>query len=96
MSAYFVVQANVKDPDKLAAYSQQAGPIINKYQGELLLKAPVLEVIGGEAEFERVIILKFPDAGVAREWYNCEEYQALIPQREEGAQMLFTLVEAPD
>ena len=51
---------------------------------------------GGESDFERVIILKFPDADVARNWYNCEEYQALIPLREEGANMLFTLIEAPD
>jgi uncharacterized protein (DUF1330 family) len=96
MSAYFVVQATVKDPEKLAAYSQEALPLISAHQGELFLRAPVLEIMGGESDFERVIILEFPDADVARNWYNCEEYQALIPLREEGANMLFTLVEAPD
>ena len=96
MSAYFVVQATVKDPEKLAAYSQDALPLITAHQGEFFLRAPVLEVMGGESDFERVIILKFPDADGARNWYNCEEYQALIPLREEGADMLFTLIEAPD
>jgi uncharacterized protein (DUF1330 family) len=96
MSVYIIVQATVKDPEKLAAYSQEAGPTIAKHQGELFLRAPVLEVMAGESDCERVIILKFPDTDTARNWYNCEEYQALIPLRDEGADMLFTLLESPD
>ena len=96
MSVYILVQATVKDSEKLAAYSQEAVPTITKHQGELLLRAPVLEVMAGESDYERVIILKFPDADTARNWYNCEEYQALIPLRDEGASMLFTLLESTD
>jgi uncharacterized protein (DUF1330 family) len=96
MSAYVVVQAKVKDAEKLAAYSQAAGPTIAEHQGELMLRAPVVEVMNGESDFERVIIVKFPDAEAARNWYSSEDYQALIPLREEGATMVFTLLEAPD
>ena len=96
MTAHVLVQVKVKDPEKLAAYSQAAVPIIAEHQGELILRSPVLEVMSGESDFERVILLKFPDAEAARNWYSSGEYQALIALREEGANMVFTLLEAPD
>lgn len=96
MNAIIVVQAKGKDAEKLAAYSQAALPIVAAHQGELFLRAPVVEVMSGESDFEKVILLKFPSVDAARNWYNSEEYQALIPLREEGADMVFTLLEVPD
>jgi uncharacterized protein (DUF1330 family) len=39
-------------------------------------------------------LIKFPDINAARTWYNDPAYQALIANRYEGADMLFTLSEA--
>jgi uncharacterized protein (DUF1330 family) len=96
MPAYVLAQVKVKNPEKMAAYSQAAGPTVAAFGGELTLRAPVTEVLAGESDVERVVMIKFPDADAARGWYTSEAYQALIPLRTEGADAVFILTEMPD
>lgn len=93
MAAHVIIYATVKDPDKLATYAKGAGPTLAAHGGEFIMAAPVLETLTGQGKFDKYVQIKFPDADAARAWYNSDEYQALIPDRDEGADMLFTLVE---
>lgn len=40
-----------------------------------------------------MVMLEFPDADAARGWYGSEAYQALIPVREQAADMTFVVLE---
>ena len=95
MVAYVVVQAKVKNPEKLAEYAKAAGDTVAAHGGRISVCASVLETMTGEADFDRFILLEFPDADTARGWYQSADYQALIPNRDEAADMLFTLAEMP-
>ncbi len=96
MATYVIAQATTKNPEKLAAYGQAAGPTITAYGGEFFMRAPVLEVLCGDASFERFLMIKFRDAETARAWYNSDAYQALIPTRNEGADISLLLVETAE
>ena len=96
MAAYVIAQVKVKDPEKLAAYSQAAGPTVAEFGGKLIVRAPALEVLSGDVDYDRCVIMEFGDAASARAWYNSEAYQALVPLRSQGADVVFTLAEAAE
>jgi uncharacterized protein (DUF1330 family) len=90
MSAYVVVQATPKDPDKMQQYGAAAGPTLAAYGGKLAVGGPI-ETLYGECPHERMVVLEFPDAAAARKWYNSEEYQALMPLRKAAMDAVFVL-----
>ncbi len=96
MTTYVIAQATTKNADKLAAYGKAAGATIAEYGGEYVMRAPVLEVLCGNASFERFLLIKFRDADTARAWYNSAAYQALVPVRDEGADVTLILVETAE
>jgi uncharacterized protein (DUF1330 family) len=92
MPAFVVVLAKIKNPEKLAEYSKAAGPIVAQYGGKFTTRAPIVESLTKNAEFNRFVMIEFPNPDAPRTWYNSPEYQALIPLRDEGAEMIFSLV----
>ncbi|MDA1099020.1 MAG: DUF1330 domain-containing protein [Proteobacteria bacterium] len=95
MTAYVAVHAKIKDPEKLAIYAQSAGATVAAHGGEFGIRAAIVETLTGPDGYNRFVMIQFPDADAARTWYNSAEYQALIPNRDAAADMLFTLSEAP-
>lgn len=93
MAAYVIAQVKIKNPEKFAAYGKAAGPTIVEHGGELVVRAPKLEMLAGQADFDRCVIIKFADSESARTWYQSEAYQAAIPLRDEGADVVFTLAQ---
>lgn len=80
MTAYVVVSYDITDPDGYAAYGPAAGPSVAKYQGEVVIAdrdATALE--GGKPG--NVVVLRFPSAEAAEEWYRSPEYQTALPHR---------------
>lgn len=95
-SCYVVVLAKIKNPEKLAEYSKAASPIVAKYEGKFVTRAPIVESLTQNSDFDRFVMIEFPNPDIPRTWYQSPEYQALIPLREEGAEMIFSLVINPD
>jgi uncharacterized protein (DUF1330 family) len=96
MPAYVVVLAKIRNPEKLAEYSKAAGPIVEKYEGKFVTRAPIVESLTRNSDFERFVLIEFPNRDIPRAWYNSPEYQALISLRDEGAEMIFSLAVVPD
>ncbi|WP_416899005.1 MAG: DUF1330 domain-containing protein [Minwuia sp.] len=95
MTAHVSVQIKVKDREKLKEYGKQAPATVAAHGGRFIVRGNVTEVLSANADLDVVAMLEFPDAATARRWYNSPEYQALIPVREQGADMVFSLVETP-
>lgn len=95
MTAHVAVTIKVKDREKLGEYASKAPDTVAAHGGKFLIRGPVSEVLSGNAEYNVFALIEFPDADTVRAWYGSTEYQALIPTREAGADMIFTLVETP-
>ena len=93
MSSYIIVESNVLDSEKLKQYSQLAAPTVAKLGGEFLVKGEVL-ALQGESEFSKRAVIKFSNQLTAKQWYQSEEYQALIELRNQAMESRFHLVEA--
>ncbi|WP_419904986.1 DUF1330 domain-containing protein [Kiloniella sp.] len=90
MSAYLVAHFAVKDPTRMAAYSQAAGPVIASFGGKLLFKGGVDGVLTGTDALPGTAVFQFPDQDKLNEFYNSSEYQALTSAREAGAEMVLS------
>lgn len=95
MTVHVSVQIKVKDREKLKAYAAKAPDTVAAHGGRFLIRGNVTEVLSGNADLDVFALIEFPDAETVRGWYDSPEYQALIPIREEGADMVFSLVETP-
>lgn len=80
MAAYVIVTYDIVDPEGYQAYGPLAGPSVAKYHGEVVTAGPPLDTLEGKAP-ANVVVLRFPSADTARDWYESPEYQAALPHR---------------
>ncbi len=90
MSAYVVVHVNPLDAEKAAEYSAVAGPSVIQHGGEFVCKGPS-ESLHGDELGKMMVIVKFADKEAAKAWYYSDEYQAIIPVREQAFKASFIL-----
>ncbi len=90
MTAYVVVHATPKNPEKLQAYSALASQTLANYGGKFAARGPC-EVLAGDHAHKVLVVLEFPDKESARRWYASPEYQAAIPVRLEAMDSVFIL-----
>ncbi len=83
MAAYVVAQMHVHDLEKYLLYASQVGATISNHGGKILA-ANEADVREGEPPFTRTIIGEFPTVQAAHDWYDCEEYQAIVSLRLES------------
>ena len=75
MAAYIVVQVKVEDPVKYEEYKQQVPATIEAYGGRFLVRGGETEVLEGDWNPERFVILEFDSVERAKEWWSSEEYR---------------------
>ena len=85
MSAFVVFHGNINDPDKFGVYAKGVPPTLQPFNGELSLRGKVGRVLAGNHDQKIVALLKFPDLENVHAWYESDAYQALIPLRDEAA-----------
>ncbi|MCC3861479.1 DUF1330 domain-containing protein [Pseudemcibacter aquimaris] len=90
MTAYFVARFKIKDAGALASYSQEAGPIIKSFGGELLFKGGADQILTGEITLPNIAVFQFPDQSQLDAFYNSDDYKALKIAREKGAEMVLS------
>jgi uncharacterized protein (DUF1330 family) len=75
MAAYLIAQVKIRDPDIYKQYAARTPPIIAKFGGRVLARAGSIEVLEGDEQQRRVVVIEFPSIDAAREFYSSPEYQ---------------------
>jgi uncharacterized protein (DUF1330 family) len=91
MTAFIVVDLTPADAEKAQAYGAAAATTVTNYDGEFVVKGEIEALNGGDHHQTKAII-KFPDREAALNWYQSDEYQTLIPLRDQGFDSIFHLV----
>ncbi len=81
-SAYFLAIYNIANGEMFKKYQDLAIPMLKKYGCEVLTLGDVIvdNIVEGEP-FEMAVILKFPSATDAKNWYRSPQYQEILPIR---------------
>jgi uncharacterized protein (DUF1330 family) len=74
MAAYVIAHIDVKDPVKYEDYKKMSPVSIGKFGGRFIARGGAVEVLEGTWEPKRLVLLEFPSAEAARQWYESEDY----------------------
>ncbi len=94
MAAYVIGHISIKDPEKWAAYRSQVPATLAPWNAELVFRGKRMAVFSGEHPHTDTVVLRFADADSARAWFASPAYQALIPLREQAADVVLIGYEA--
>jgi uncharacterized protein (DUF1330 family) len=93
MAVYAVVNVQITDPARYTEYREQAPATIARYGGKYLARGGKVEVLEGDWNPQRLVILEFESMERFHEWYNSPEYAPLKQLRREAAVTAFVIVE---
>ncbi|MXY59750.1 MAG: DUF1330 domain-containing protein [Chloroflexi bacterium] len=85
MPAYLIADVDVHDPDSYAGYGAQVPGTLEAYGGRFVVRGGASEVLEGEFQPKRVVVLEFPDMGALKAWYDSDAYQGIVGIRWEAA-----------
>jgi uncharacterized protein (DUF1330 family) len=92
MPVYVVAQGRIENRKLIDDYVGKALPTIQAHGGRVLGFDETPEMVEGEVEHPRTVILEFASHEAFRGWYESPEYQAILSMRLEGAPGTLILV----
>ena len=96
MSAFFVAAVTIKDSEKFAEYASKFGASAAPHGGKPLIRGRFAKSLAGSGGHDLTAIVQFPDMAALDAWHASDAYQALIPIREQAADMTIIAYEAVD
>jgi uncharacterized protein (DUF1330 family) len=91
---YIVGQVTVKDVQAWADYRSQVPATLAPFGGELVFRGKRVAVLSGDSPHTDIVVIRFPDAAAAQDWFASPAYQALISLREQAADVLLLAYES--
>jgi uncharacterized protein (DUF1330 family) len=93
MPAYIVVQIAIEDAEAYEQYKAMAPPSIAAYGGRYLIRGDPSEVLEGQWQPARLVVLEFSTAAQARAWWSSPEYAPAKAVRQRCAHTEMLLIE---
>ena len=93
MPAYFVVDIEVTDAQGFEDYRQRVVEVVEAYGGKYLVSGGKFEVLEGQWQPKRVVVLEFPSMERALEFYHSERYAPLLKLRLDSTRSDLVLVD---
>ena len=96
MSAYIVVEVDVKDPEGFADYRAMVPASLEGYGGKYLVRGGAVESLEGAWEPSRLVVIAFDSAEQAKRWWDSDEYREARNLRQATADTKMIVVEGYD
>ena len=93
MPAYLVVRIEVTDWEKYRQYAAATPAVISRYGGRFIIRGAPSEVLEGEPEPRRLVVIEFPTLARVKEFYNSPEYRRVKELRADAAHGQFLAVD---
>lgn len=93
MPAYIVVEVEIKNPVEYEDYKKLSGPSVEAFDGKFIVRGGKTETLEGNWSPERFVIIEFPTAEKAKEWWNSELYSKAKVIRYRTAESKMLVVE---
>lgn len=75
MSAYVIVQVDVKEPARYEDYKKMVPPSLEKFGGRFLVRGGKTHTLEGDWAPTRFVMLEFPSVEQAKAWWDSPEYR---------------------
>jgi uncharacterized protein (DUF1330 family) len=92
-SAYLIAHVTVTDPVQYEGYKKLSSLAMQAHGAEVCVRGGAIEVVEGDWQPERLVVLKFPSMAQARRFEASPEYASARAARQGAADMRMVLVE---
>lgn len=91
--AYAVGHITVKDAAKWDEYCGKVPATLAPWNAELVFRGELAEILAGPHDHRDTVVIRFPNLASLQGWYRSAAYQALIPLREQAADLILLAYE---
>ncbi|WEN42931.1 hypothetical protein CKCBHOJB_02531 [Thauera sp. GDN1] len=93
-NAYVVGHITVKNAEMWAEYRSRVPATLTPWGGELVFRGKQVAALSGASPHEDIVVIRFPSVAAVNHWFSSPAYQALIPLREQAADVLLLSYES--
>ncbi|AFM14856.1 hypothetical protein Mycch_0028 [Mycolicibacterium chubuense NBB4] len=93
MTVYAIAQLRFTDRAAYDRYQARFMEVFARHAGTLLAADESPQVLEGESDRQKVVLMSFPDNASFRAWADSPEYQEISKDRRAGADSLVMLVQ---
>ena len=94
MPAYLIGHITINNPDKWKTYVAGVQKSLMSFEAEVVFRGKRATVLAGAHPHQHTVVIKFPDQPTLQQWYHSDAYQALIPVRDEAADVVIISYDA--
>jgi uncharacterized protein (DUF1330 family) len=94
MPAYVIADVREAwDAEVLDEYRRRNTDAVANHGGRFVVRGGEHELLEGEWDTLRLVVIEFPDMAAARAWWTSAEYEAIKPLRRDGSTTNIVLVD---
>ncbi len=93
MPAYVIALVEILQPERYPEYKEHASRAVAAFGGRYIARGGRVEVLEGDWEPKRTVILEFANMERARAWWSSEEYREGKALRQSITRSTLVLVE---
>ncbi len=94
MTVYAIAQLKFTDRAAYNRYQAAFMEVFARYAGTLLAADEAPQIIEGDWDRDKVVLMSFPDEAAFRAWAESPDYQRISQDRQAGAETVVLLVQA--
>jgi uncharacterized protein (DUF1330 family) len=93
MPAYVIADVDIHDPERYREYTAMVPGTLAPFGGRFVVRGGEVEVLEGEWQPHRLVVIEFPSGDHAREWYASDVYAPAKALRQQTSAGNLVLVE---
>ena len=93
-AAYAIGHIAIKDPEKWTEYRNRVPGTLRPWGAEVVFRGKTSVVLSGAHAHTDTVVIRFPDLAALQGWFQSPAYQALIPLREQAADVVLIAYES--
>lgn len=93
-NAYLIGHLTVKDAEKWTEYRSRVPATLEPWGAELVFRGNQLAILAGEQPHADIVVIRFPGQEAINGWHSSAAYQALIPLRQQAADVVLLSYDA--
>jgi len=93
MAAYIIVDVKINETEMYEEYKRLTPASVATYQGKFIVRGGATETLEGDWKPGRIVVLEFPNAERAKQWWDSSEYTPAKIIRQSAANTKMILVE---
>ena len=96
MPAYIIVEIDIHDTTQYEEYKKLTAASLLPFQGRFIVRGGETELLEGDSEPKRIVVLEFPSKELAKAWWSSNEYAPAKELRQRIATTRMIIVKGVD